>query len=91
MMITRFNEERKDNAAGKGKFTAEERFGMGTVSMMGIPYGIAAERFGVSRTYYYELGQKAEPTLKGIIAATELAEPVIVLNKHGNQFLIFSI
>ncbi|MBP5718321.1 MAG: transposase [Abditibacteriota bacterium] len=91
MMITRFNEERKENAAGKGKFTTEERFGMGTVSMMGIPYGIAAERFGVSRTYYYELGQKAEPTLKGIIAATELAEPVIVLNKAFRERLVLAL
>lgn len=81
MMITRFYGENKSDAGRKGKFTAEERLGIGAVSIMGIPYGTAAENFDISRTYYYELGKKAEPLLAGMTAAGETAECVIVLNK----------
>ena len=90
-MITRFYAERKDNAEGKGKFTAEERLGIGTAAMMGIPYGMAAEKFDISRAYYYELGQKAEPTLKGMTAAAEMAEPVIVLNDAFRERLVLAL
>ena len=74
MMITRFNAEYKERPNGKGKFTKKERLGIGSASMIGIPYGIAEERFDISRTYYYELGKKADRVLENLRASERTAE-----------------
>ena len=90
-MITRFNEEYKGRGAGKGKFTAKERLGMGSASMMGIPYGIAGECFDISRTYYYELGKKADSVLENLCASEQTTERVIVLNKAFRERFVVAL
>ena len=90
-MITHFNAEYKERPNGKGKFTGKERLGIGSVSMMGIPYRIAWERFDISRTYYHELGKKAEYVLDNLRASEETTERVIVLNKAFRERLIVSL
>ena len=90
-MITRFNAEYKERPKGKGKFTEKERLGIGSASMMGIPYGIAGERFDISRTYYHELGKKADCVLENLRASGRTTERVIVLNKAFRERLIVSL
>ena len=91
MMITRFNAECKERPEGKGKFTAKERLGIGSASMMGIPYRIAEEEFDISRTYYYDLGQKADCVLENLCASERTTERVIALNKAFRERLIVSL
>ena len=91
MMITRFNAECKERPEGKGKFTAKERLGIGSASMMGIPYRIAEEEFDISRTYYYDLGQKADCVLESLCASERTTERVIALNKAFRERLIVSL
>ena len=90
-MITRFNAEYKERPKGKGKFTEKERLGIGSASMMGIPYGVAGERFDISRTYYHELGKKADWALENLCASEQATERVIVLNKAFRERLIVSL
>ena len=89
-MITRFNAEYKERPKGKGKFT-EERLGIGSASMMGVPYGIAGERFDISRTYYHELGKKADCVLENLRASGRTTERVIVLNKAFRERLVVAL
>jgi len=91
MMITRFHAECKERPNGKGKFTGKERLGIGSASMMGIPYGIAGERFDISRTYYHDLGKKADCALENLCALEQTAERVIVLNKAFRERLIVAL
>ena len=91
MMITRFNAEYKDSEKGKGKFTAKERLGIGSASMMGIPYGIAGECFDISRTYYHELGKKADNVLENLCASEQTTQRVIVLNKAFRERLVVAL
>ena len=91
MMITRFNAEYKERASGKGKFTEKERLGIGSASMMGIPYGIAGERFDISRTYYHELGKKADSVLENLCASEQTTQRVIVLNKTFRERLVVAL
>ena len=91
MMITRFNAECKERPEGKGKFTAKERLGIGSASMMGIPYRIAEEEFDISRTYYYDLGQKADCVLESLCATERTTERVIALNKAFRERLIAAL
>jgi hypothetical protein len=91
MMITRFNAECKERPEGKGKFTAKERLGIGSASMMGIPYRIAEEEFDISRTYYYDLGEKADCVLENLCATERTTERVIALNKAFRERLIVSL
>ena len=91
MMITRFNAECKERSEGKGKFTAKERLGIGSASMMGIPYRIAEEEFDISRTYYYDLGQKADCVLESLCATERTTERVIALNKAFRERLIVAL
>ena len=74
-MITHFNAESK----GKVKFTLEERIEIGSACRLGVSYAAAAEATGISRTYYHELGKKAEVVLEGLTAAGEIAESVILV------------
>ena len=90
-MITRFNAEYKERPNGKGKFSGKERLGIGSASMMGIPYGIAGERFDISRTYYHELGKKADCVLENLCASERTTERVIVLNKAFRERMIVSL
>ena len=78
MMITRFNADSKS----KIKFTAGERLAMGAASMMGIPHRAAKEAVDVSRTYYYELGQRVVPLLEGMTATGEIARSVILVTEE---------
>ena len=91
MMITRFNAECKERPKGKGKFTAKERLGIGSASMMGIPYRIAGEQFDISRTHYHDLGEKANCVLENLCAAERTTERVIVLNKAFRERLVVSL
>ena len=91
MMITRFNAECKDRPEGKCKFSAKERVAIGSASMMGIPYRIAEEQFNISRTYYHELGRKADCALENLCASEQTTERVIVLNKAFRERLIVSL
>ena len=91
MMITRFNAECKERPEGKGKFTAKERLGIGAASAMGIPYGIAEEEFDISRTYYYDLGKKADSALESLKALEETTERVIVINKAFRERFVLAL
>lgn len=91
MMITRFNAERKERPEGKGKFTAKERLGIGAASAIGIPYGIAEEEFDISRTYYYDLGRKADCALESLTALEETTERVIVVNKAFRERFVLAL
>ena len=87
MMITRFNAECKERLEGKGKFSAKERVAIGSASMMGIPYRIAEEQFDISRTYYHELGRKADCALENLCASEQLAEKAqkVVVREHERK------
>ena len=91
MMITRFNAECKERLEGKGKFSAKERVAIGSASMMGIPYRIAEEQFDISRTYYHELGRKADCALESLCASGQMAERAIVLNKAFRERLVVAL
>ena len=91
MMITRFNAECKEYLEGKGKFSEKERVAIGSASMMGIPYRIAEKQFDISRTYYHELGKKADCALEKLCASEQTTEPVIVLKKAFRERLIVSL
>ena len=91
MMITRFNAECKERPEGKGKFTAKERLGIGAASAMGIPYGIAQEEFDISRTYYHDLGKKADCALESLCASEQTTERVIALNKAFRERLVVAL
>ena len=80
MMITRFNADSKSKS--KIKFTAGERLAIGAASMMGISHRAVKEAVDVSRTYYYELGQKAVPLLEGLTATGEIARGVILVTEE---------
>ena len=86
-MITRFKAEYKDRVNGKGKFSGKERPGIGSASMTGIPYGIAGERFDISRTYYHELGKKADCVLENLRAS----ERVVALNKAFRERMVVAL
>ena len=90
-MITRFNAECKERLEGKGKFSAKERVAIGSASMMGIPYRIAEEQFDISRTYYHELGRKADCALENLCASEQMTERVIVLNKAFRERLVVAL
>jgi hypothetical protein len=91
MMITRFNAGCKKRPEGKGKFTAKERLGIGAASAMGIPYGIAQEEFDISRTYYHDLGKKADCALESLCASEQTTERVIALNKAFRERLVVAL
>ncbi|MBP5717559.1 MAG: transposase [Abditibacteriota bacterium] len=59
--------------------------------MMGIPYRIAEEAFDISRTYYYDLGKKADCVLERLCASEQTTERVIALNKAFRERLVVAL
>ena len=61
---------------------ARERFIVGVLAVAGVPYGIAASIYGISKAYYYELGGKSRILLDWLFAQKENAKACVWITQN---------